>query len=375
MKECDFIVIGGGIAGASTAYQLADEGRVALLEKEEQPGYHTTGRSLAVHTVTYGPPSINRLAKASLPFILNPPEGFADAPLSHPLGLMFVATREQEQDLYKLLDWVKQVSPHIHEISVEEALKKVPILNAEKLSAAIYDEQTISLDVHALHQGYIRGMTQRGGDLICNAGVSGLERTNGRWVVETPAGIFSAPIIVNASGAWADVVADMAGTRTIDIRPLRRTCIAFPAPDGIDPKGWPCVMDTNDDWYFKPDAGAFVGSLADETPDTPRDVQPEELDVAMAVDRIETNTSLSIRKLTQKWAGLRSFVKDKELVIGYAPDVEGFFWCAGQGGYGIGSAPAYSRAAAALIMGRELPEDLTELGLKAEHLAPERLWD
>ena len=375
MNEYDYIVLGAGIGGASVAYRLAAHSRVALLEQEEQPGYHTTGRSVAVHTDSYGPAVVRRFAKASLDFLLNPPEDFSDAPLQHPLGLAFVATEEQRDDMFALLEMVRQISPHIREISLQDLQKRVPVMKIDQLAASFYDDQTIGLDVNAIHQGYLRGAKRAGGELFCRAEVKGLEYRSDRWHVETTAGEFAAPVVINSAGAWVDVIAGMAGTRKIDIVPKRRTCIAFPVPDGVDVTSWPGIIDTHENYYFKPDAGNLIGSLGDETPDAPHDVQPEELDVAMTVDRIENATTMTINKLIQKWAGLRNFVADKEPVIGYAPDAEGFFWNAAQGGYGIATSPAWSDCADALIRGNDLPDYVLEHGVSAEQFAPQRLWE
>ena len=374
MKEFDYIVVGGGIGGASIAYRLAGEGSVALLEQESQPGYHTTGRSVAVHTDSYGPEQIRLLAKASYDFIVNPSEEFSDVPLVHPLGIVFVATEEQKSDLLAFLEMVQQLSPDIHEISIDQVMSMVPIMKRDTLAAAFFDEKTVGMDVHAIHQGYLRGIRRQGGEVICNAQVQGLERTSGIWQVDTTAEQFGAPVIVNSAGAWADVLAEMAGARKVDIVPKRRTCIAFPAPEGMDVNAWPGIMDAHENYYFKPDAGALIGSLGDETPDTPCDVQPDEMDVAMTVDRIEKATTLEINKLTHKWAGLRCFVEDRCPVIGYDPDAEGFFWSAAQGGYGIATSPAWSLCAASLAVGNDIPDELKEFGIKPEEFAPQRLW-
>ena len=374
MKEFDYIVVGGGIGGASIAYRLASEGSVALLERESQPGYHTTGRSVAVHTDSYGPEQIRLLAKASYDFIVNPAEEFSEVPLVHPLGIVFVATEEQKADLLAFLEMVQQLSPEIREISIDEVVSMVPVMNREILSAAFYDEKTVGMDVHAIHQGYLRGAKRSGAEVICNAQVQGMERRNGVWQVDTTAGEFTAPIVVNSAGAWADVLAEMAGARKVNIVPKRRTCIAFQGPEGVDVNSWPGIMDAHENYYFKPDAGAIIGSLGDETPDSPCDVQPDDYDVALTVDRIEKATTMEINKLTHKWAGLRCFVEDRLPVIGFAPDAEGFFWNAGQGGYGIATSPAWSSCAASLVTGKDLPDELAEFGINPKDFAPQRLW-
>ena len=374
MNEYDYIVLGGGIAGASIAYHLAPEGSVVVLEGEEQPGYHTTGRSVAVHTDSYGPEVMRKLSKASHDFIMQPPGDFSEIPLQHPLGIIFVATDEQKDDLLAFLQSVQALSPDIHEISIDQVVEMVPVMKRDLLAAAFYDRRTIGMDVNAIHQGYLRGTKKHGGEVICRARVQGLEKNGGLWQVESAAGKFGAPVIINAAGAWADEVAGMAGARRINIVPKRRTCIAFHGPVGMDVNNWPGIMDAHENYYFKPDAGALIGSLGDETPDMPCDVQPHEMDVALTVDRIENATTLEIDRLIRKWAGLRCFVEDRLAVIGYAPDTEGFFWCAAQGGYGIATSPALGQCAANLVLGRDFPDEVLELGVNPDHLAPQRLW-
>lgn len=372
MTQYDYLIIGGGIAGASIGYRVSENHKVAVLEQEDQPGYHTTGRSVAVWTTAYGPAPIRALCNASIDFIKNPPENFAEYPLYHDMGMMFIAKEEQKQDLLGLLDAVRVLSPEIHEISVDEAVDKVPVLNRDHVKAAFYDPTTIGLDVATIHQGYLRKIKANGSDIICKAEAQTIERRDGLWHVTTPEGEFCAPVIINAAGAWADVVAEKAGTEKINIVPKRRTVITIDAPKGEDVSHWPGVMDAHEDFYFKPDGGAIVASPADETPDNPHDVQPEELDVAITVDHLQHATTLDIRRVGHSWAGLRSFVEDRLPVVGYADDVEGFFWFAGQGGYGIATSPAMGECGKALLAGEDLPEYVRDLGLSKEDIAPGR---
>jgi D-arginine dehydrogenase len=328
-----------------------------------------------VHTEAYGPREVRALSKASADFLHNPPDGFSDIPLQHAMGLSFVATEEQKADLYATLPVVQELNPNIHEIGLDEVSRMCPVVAIDKLAAAFYDPDTIGLDVNAIHQGYLRGHKSHAGKLACKAGVTGMQRENGQWIVETKTGQFSAAVVVNASGAWADDVARMAGAREIGIVPKRRTCIIFDAPEGVNPKSWPAIIDMHENYYFKEDAGKIVASLGDETPDRPHDVQPDDYDVAVMVDRLENATTMSIDRLVQQWAGLRSFVDDRLPVVGYAPDTEGFFWCAGQGGYGIATSYALGKAAANLAVGGQFDDDLLALDVTPAHLAPERLWD
>jgi D-arginine dehydrogenase len=375
MRECDFLIIGAGIAGASVGYWLAKDHKVVLLEREEQPGYHTTGRSIAVYTEAYGPHAIRALAIAGGPFFQNPPKGFTEVPLCHPHGLMFVAREDQKPVLYDALKAVQPLSPEIHEISVAEAVKMVPVLRPDYLAACFLDPKTMALDVNAIHQGYLRGMKASGGEVVTNAEAQHLERRGGKWHVKTPAGEFVAPVVINAAGAWADVVGERVGAKKIGLVPKRRTVIAFNQPPGVDGSKWPVVFDTQEEWYFKVDAGTVLGSPADETPSPPTDAQPEELDIALTVDRIEKATTFEIRRILRTWAGLRSFVIDGVPVAGYDPNVEGFFWLAGQGGYGIETSVGLSRTAAGLVTGKGIPDDVKALKANERDLGPQRLWD
>jgi D-arginine dehydrogenase len=223
-----------------------------------------------------------------------------------------------------------------------------------------------------VHRGYLRGMTARGGRIVTNAEVTGLSRDGSGWRVATRAGDFAAPVVVNAAGAWCDEVAALAGVAPIGLVPKRRTAITFDPPQGQAIHGWPSMIDVDESFYFKPDAGRILASPADETPMPPCDVQPDELDVAILVDRLEQATTLQVKRIASKWAGLRSFVADKTLVAGFDAQAEGFFWLAGQGGYGIQTSPTMARVAAGLVAGKGLPPDLVDLGVSEATLAPDR---
>ena len=184
---------------------------------------------------------------------------------------------------------------------------------------------------------------------------------------------FAAPVVVNAAGAWADVVAELAGARPIGLQPMRRTALLVDPPEGVRIDDWPMVIDVEETFYFKPDAGLLLLSPADETPSPPCDAQPEALDVAVAIDRVQTATTLEVRRVRHRWAGLRSFVADRAPVAGWDPEAAGFFWLAGQGGYGIQTAPAMARTAAALLQNEALPGDLVDAGVDPRALSPERL--
>lgn len=375
MKEADFLIIGAGIGGTSCANWLSGKHSVILLEMEAQPGYHTTGRSVAVYTEAYGPRTIRALAKSGFEFFTNPPATFSDVPLSRPQGLLFVARDDQRASIEAALAAVQELSPDIQMIPPDEAVALIPVLDRDYLSAAFLDPSCLALDVNAIHQGYQRGVRQNGGEIVCNAEALSLERKAGKWQVTTPAGVFAAPVVINAAGAWADVVAERIGARPIGLQPKRRTVIAFTPPNVAIDENWPVVMDTDEEFYFKVDAGAVLGSPADETPVPPQDIQPEEIDIAYTVDRLERATTMKVDKLIRTWAGLRSFVADGVPVVGYDRDVEGYFWCAGQGGYGIETSNGMGQVSAGLASGTGLPAHIKALGVTEADLAPQRLWE
>ncbi len=373
MRECEYLIVGAGIAGASAGYEMANQGSVVVLEREDQPGYHSTGRSAALYTENYGPKVIRSLSIASGPFFHHPPEGFSEVPLLHDLGLLFVARKDQRGAFDELMAACRELTDAIHEVGAEEACRKVPVLDPDYVDTAAFDPDSKEMDVNAIHQGFLRGLRARGGEIICNAEALGIERRGDKWHVRTPQDAFVAPVLVNAAGAWADKVAELAGIQTIGLVPKRRTVIVFDPPQGSDVSGWPLAADTEEQWYFKPEAGRFLGSPADETPVEPQDIQPEEIDLALAAERIERATTMEVGRIVRKWAGLRSFVDDKQPVVGFAPDAEGFFWLAGQGGYGIQTSAALARVAAALAGGGGLPDDVKALGVAEADLAPTRL--
>jgi D-arginine dehydrogenase len=373
MVDQDFIVIGGGIAGASVAYWLAPHARVVVLEREPQPGYHSTGRSAALFIETYGPAQVRALTRASRPFFASPSEGFAEHPLLMPRGTLFVASAEQERQLEEYWEEVRSSSTVTRQLDRTETCSMVPVLRADRVIGSVYEPEACDIDVHALHQGYLREMRRRGGVLQCDAEVTHIEREGEQWLVHTGETTYSAPVVVNAAGAWADAVARMAGVAPIGIEPRRRSAFTFPPPQGVATSAWPAVMGAEDDWYFKPEAGMLLGSPANADPVEPQDVQAEELDIALAIDRIEAITTLTIPRPARVWAGLRSFVADGCLVGGFDAHTRGFFWVAAQGGYGIQTSAAMGEACAALARGLPFPQHIADFGLSAQMLSPRRL--
>jgi D-arginine dehydrogenase len=372
LETADVVVIGAGIAGASAAANLAGDRRVVVLERESFPGMHSTGRSAALFSEIYGSAPVRALSRASRDFLYTPPAGFSEKPLVRNRGALHVATAAQLPALEAFAN-LPDVMPAVQRLSGESARALCPILRADYIAAGVLETGSADLDVDALHQGWLRELRARGGRLLVDADVTALLRQGGGWRVETPAGAFEAPVVVDAAGAWADVVAALAGAAPIGLQPCRRTGVIVEAPEGADSDAWPMVIDVDEEWYFRPDAGALMLSPADETPCEPCDAQPEELDIAIAVDRVMTATTLDVRRVRRSWAGLRSFVADRTPVVGFAPDAPGFFWLAGQGGYGIQTAPAMGVLAAALVRGDGVPAALAAHGVAAEDLAPARL--
>jgi D-arginine dehydrogenase len=345
---------------------------VLLLELEDQPGRHTTGRSAAMFFESYGNATVRGLTRASRAFLEQPPEGFADVPLMSPRAALFVAGPEAAPRLQDMLGSFQE-GTGLKPLPREEALRQVPILRPEAVAAAALDDSGRDMEVAAILQGYLRLLRRAGAQVVLGAGEVALHRQAGQWTVDSRAGRFQAPVIVNATGAWADVVARQAGARPVGLQPMRRTAMTIPAPEGHDTRHWPMVIDVDETVYFKPDAGQFLLSPANEDPMDPCDVAPEELDIAIAVDRFEALTTHPVRRIAHRWAGLRSFVADRAPVAGWDPQAESFFWLAGQGGYGIQMAPALARAAAALVLGQALPADIAAQGVTADALSPRRL--
>jgi D-arginine dehydrogenase len=371
-RNADILILGGGIAGASAAWHLAPDARVIVLERESQPGYHATGRSAALYSATYGNACVRAITAASRDFYLQPPDGFAAQPLLTPRGTLIIGSAAQREQLQAAYDAMRALVPDIAWLDQAQILARVPVLRPEAAAWAVYEPDAMDMDTNAIHQGFLRGMKAHRGELVCDAEVQRIAHANGIWQVETTAGRFAAPIVINAAGAWCDLLAQMAGVAPIGLVPKRRTAFTFAPPAGLDSSGWPMVIDIDEQFYFKPDAGVLLASPANEDPVVPQDVQPEELDVAIAADRIETVSTLKIGRVLRKWAGLRSFVADKTPVAGFAADADGFFWLAGQGGYGIQTAPALGRIAAALVRRQPVPAEIGAFGVDAADLSPQR---
>ncbi len=348
--ELDAIVIGAGIAGATVASRLAADRRVALIEAEEAAGYHSTGRSAAIWILNYGPPDVRVLTGLSRPFFEQPPPGFVDSPLLHRRAVVFLAPEEQLPHLNAML----AEGSGLREAPIQEIRTRVPALRPGYAAAAAIEEDAFDMDVAALHQAFLRGLRAAGGVLALRSRTGRIEQRAGKWHVETAGGdVFVAGVVVNAAGAWGDEVAKQAGIAPLGLTPKRRTgCVIDPAPYQVT--DWPMVNDVDHTWYIRPEARTkLMVSPADETDIHAHDVQPDELDVAIAIDRMQQAMDIEVRRVEHSWAGLRTFTPDRSLAFGWAGDAKGFFWCVGQGGYGIQTSPAAGKLVADLIAGRD----------------------
>lgn len=362
-RDFDVIVIGAGIAGASVAHFLAPHAHVALVERESQPGYHSTGRSAAVFAPSYGPPQVRALTRASRAFL----EGVSGA--LGPRGTLFPARADQVDALdalhQRLLD---EGARGLTRLDASRVPERVPVLRPEAALAALHDDDASDIDVHRLHQHYLRGAKVHRAELLCDFDVKTLAFAQGRWELHDRKRALRAPVCVNAAGAWADAVGALAGARPLGLQPKRRSAFTFAAPPGLDIRAWPCVVGLDEDFYFKPEAGVLLGSPANADPVPAHDVVAEELDIATGIARIEAATTLTIHRPIRTWAGLRSFVPDGALVGGFDDTVPAFFWCCGQGGYGIQTSAAMGQACAARIVGRGLPSHIADQQLSFDDL-------
>ena len=374
-ERFDVAVIGGGIAGTSVAAELSKDRRVLLLEMESQPGYHTTGRSAAVYAAVYGPSPIRALTRASRAFFASPSTSHFDTALFRPRPIMMIARQEQAFALDQTIAEVGVMTP-VERIN-ESAMRKLnPLVKKGYASAAMLDMSGEDIDVAALHQGYLRQFRDFGGDLRCNATVLGLTHTGRDWQINTGVGEFTVDTIVNAAGAWAEHIGGLAQAESIGLIPKRRTAAIVAAPTELAPNtlaSLPITIDIEENFYLKPDAGRLLISPADETPSPACDAQPEDMDIALCVERIEEAFDLQVHRIESKWAGLRSFVVDKCPVVGYSTTAPAFFWLAGQGGYGIQTAPALARLAASQVLQRPVPEDIAAEGVDLSEIDPSRL--
>ena len=369
----DFAIIGAGAAGASAAYALSRHGRVIVIEQEPQPGYHSTGRSAAVRSDAYGPGTWQILTTASARFLASPPPGFSDRSVEKPLGALYLGTPDDEEALRAQARDLERRGVVAALITPEEARRLSPVVSIDGFSLALHEPGCVSLDAAAILHGFLRLARMNGAVVRLGAEVRRLSRQGGAWRIEAGSEAVEAAVVVNAAGAWADEIAARAGLPRRGLSPLRRTAITFAPPAGSDFARWPMTFDMAETWYFKPEGQHIMASPADLVPTEPCDAQPEEMDVAVAIDRIETATTLKVGRLTGRWAGLRTFAPDHQAVIGPDPIEPSFVWYAGQGGNGVMGAPAGGALCAALAIGAAVPAELLRLGLTAAMISPARL--
>jgi D-arginine dehydrogenase len=366
VNSYDVIVVGGGMAGVSIAYELAADQRVLLLDMEPTLAYHTTGRSAAMFLESYGGPVIRALTTASRAFLEDAP----DDPLLTSLPMLHIGRPGRSAAIARLHAEVSELVPDVELLDPAGACALQPWLRHGALELAVLEPGAMEIDVHALHQLFLRGLRSRGGTVAVGARVSLARRAGAVWTVVCSDGTeLHAPVVVNAAGAWADAVADAFGAAAVGTRALRRCAFMVDAPP--DAHG-PMVADIDDAFYIKPDAGRMLCSPSDETPQEPGDARPDTTEIARAIDVINEVTTLGVRHVRTSWAGLRTFVADRAPVVGHDPAVEGFFWFAAQGGYGIQTAPALARTGVALLRGAAVPDDVAARGLRAAAIAPDR---
>ena len=404
--EMRVVVIGAGIAGAAAAWHLAEHASVVMLEREAHPGAHATGRSAALYTETSeaertgdrirrtrarpwperpvsaanksgsdtvathradthsrtlsGAVVVSALAAASRPFLTDPPEGFADHGLLSPRGLLWIARAAEREMLEQKAAAAEARGVEIHRLDSSQCCRLVGVLRPDAADAGVYEPHAMNIDVDGLLQGFLRGARRRGAELHVGAGVIAIAARPGGWRVQASNRHWDCDVVVNAAGAWCDAVAEMAGAAPLPLRPLRRSVFVFPPPAGVSAAGWPMVWDIGNRFYFEPEGPLLLVSPVDEIPSAPCDARPDTEDIALGVEELEAATTLRVRGVRRTWAGLRTFTADRVPVAGFDPDHPGFFWLAGQGGYGIKTSPALGRLAAALITGRCQPPPLPE---------------
>lgn len=374
--QADFLIVGGGVAGLSVAAALAPHGKVLLLEAEAAVGHHSSGRSATFSHFGIGNALVRRLTAYSRAFFQAPPEDFADTPIARRASALFVATPAMAAELEQLIEVMSEHVPDLRLCTEEEMVALFPPLRTgpEAAVGGVLDDDGLRLDADALLQGYARAVRRSGGTILTGQRLASITRAAGTWQVSTERGDrHAAPVLINASGAWADEVAVEAGLAVLGLSPTRRTIIIVDPPEGAKVGDWPFVKTVVDDFYILPEAGRLIASPVDEVPSEPCDAQPDDYDVALAAAKVEEYTDLPVSRVRHRWAGLRTFARDRTPVIGFDPRAEGFFWLAGQGGFGLQTAPAIAEGAAALARRAPWPESLTAAGIHAEALAPDRL--
>ncbi len=340
--DCEFLIIGGGIAGVSAAARLAPLGRVILCEGEDHLAHHASGRSAALYEPSYGRAPVKALSEASGDYLRA-----AHGGVLSPRGLMIAARAEEAAQFA-----ADVAEMNLTEIAPAAACARVPVLDPGQVALAAAADHAWDIDTDRLIRNFAREARDHGASIITRAPVTAIERLDNGWRVETGAGVFRAARLVDAAGPWADRIAEMAGIAPRGIRPFRRSMARIPAPAGHDVSAWPMLFGPGESWYAKPDAGALIVSPADEDPAEPHDAFTDDMVLAEGLARYEAMVTAPVTRMLANWAGLRSFAPDRVLVIGPDPADRDFLWLAGQGGYGFQTAPAASQLLADLAAGR-----------------------
>lgn len=368
----DVVVVGAGIAGAAAAASLAATRRVVLIERESLPAQHASGRSASVLNETVGHPVVCALASLSRPFFEHPPDGFAEHPLVAPRGLLWVADTDGASALAEIAERAERVAPTARRLDTDAVLALLPGFNRVAAAAGgLFEPDCKAIDTASVIAGYLRQFRALGGHVATATEALTLRQHDGEWQVETGSARWRTGTVVNAAGAWVDVIAERAGLAPLGMRPLRRTAAIVPAPESV--AAWPLVMDAGGNYYCEPEPGGLLISPADESPSDPVDAQPDELDVALALERVREATGLPLRSVRRAWAGLRTFAPDRVPVLGEDPRASGFFWLAGQGGAGIKTAPAMADLLRRAIDGDPTPPAAAAAGVTLDQLSPARL--
>ena len=372
----DFIIIGGGIAGASIGYELSKLKKVLLLEREDAFGYHTTGRSAATYVELLHNQTIVALSRASKDFLINPPDGFTQTSILKTCACLVTAKACEQAELNAAFQSAVKLGTEVKQLNLDEIIAQVPVTrkNPDFVHSGILEPQAQRIDVDSLLQGYLRGIKKQGSTARSRAKITYIARPKDLWQLKIQADdtTWETPVIINAAGAWADSVAMTAGVKPIGLIPKRRTMITFDGPKHLDFNNWPMLADLGNHFYFIPEVGQLMGSPADENPSPPCDAQPAELDIATAIFHIEQYTHLKIKKINHKWAGLRTFAPDQLPVIGFDPSAEGFFWLAGQGGFGIQTAPALAQLGTAIACQQNPQEKARSMSVNLAAILPDR---
>lgn len=363
--KVDVAIIGGGIAGLSAAASIAPSTSVVVLEMEPTLGYHSTGRSAALYTECYGAEPIRRLALASKAYFVQGTEPFGTQ-----RGVLFVAPHGDQAAIDDFYATYSPLVPDLELLSPQAVADLIGVIGSDDTAGAVLEPGALDLDVHAILTSYATTMRNNGGTILTSARATKIDTHDGHWHIEAGDHVILATTLVNATGAWGDDTAALAGVPSIDLSPLKRSAFTF--DPGIDTGGWPMIVDTSETWYMKPEGPHLLGSAASEIPQEPSDAKHDEIDVALGIMRITEATHLAIRSVKNQWAGLRTFTSDRVPAVGFDPKTPGFFWLVGQGGYGIHTSPAMGLLAAGLIIDGAVPKELGDYEITAEMFDPGR---